>query len=123
MTDFPTILYRCPGKWLANGFTFATRPANNEEEYAAALADGWWPTVPEAEKAFRNPAPVAAPPSPAPVPDVPPDDAPVTRAEIEQKAAELGIPVHHKHKDETILKKIEEALAAQEAPADVVDEA
>ena len=121
MTDFPTLLYRCPGPWSGNGYTFGSRPAKDETEYATALADGWHPTVPDAVEAFRKPKPVEVFGS-LPV-EVPPDDAPPTRAEIEAKAAELGIPVHHKHKDETILKKIEEAIAAQEVPEHVLDQA
>jgi hypothetical protein len=58
-------------------------------------------------EAWRKPVQVLVPPAPASVPD---DNAPPTRAEIEAKCAELGITVHHKHSDATLLKKIEEAL-------------
>ena len=118
MIEFPTILYRVPGTWPAKGFTFATRPANNMDEYDAAVADGWHPSVPLAEEAWRKPAAVQMPP-PQP-PPVPADDAPPTRAEIEAKCRELGISVHHKHSDATLLKKIEDAL---KEPASVVDQA
>jgi hypothetical protein len=110
MTDFPTILYKCPGPWPGNGYSFATRPADDEAQYEAAVSDGWHPTVPLAVEAWRKPAPVVSPqPSPIPV-QVPADDAPPTREEIEAKAKELGITVHHKHSDATLLKKIEEAI-------------
>lgn len=119
MTDFPTILYKCPGPWSGNGYSFATRPANDRQEFDAALADGWHPTVPQAVEAWRKPVAVQTTPEPS---SVPPDDAAPTRAEIEQKAKELGIAVHHKHSDATLLKKIEEALAPKE-PAGDVDQA
>jgi hypothetical protein len=111
MTEFPTILYKCPGPWLGGGYSFATRPANNPDEYDAAVSDGWHPTVPLAVEAWRKPVQVEVPPQIAPAPaNVPDDNAPPTRAEIEAKCAELGITVHHKHSDATLLKKIEEAL-------------
>ena len=119
MTEFPTILYKCPGIWSGNGYSFATRPANDREEFDAAVSDGWHPTVPLAVEAWRKPV-AAAPTNPVP-PSVPlPDDAPPTRAEIEAKCKELGISVHHKHNDATLLKKIDDAL---KEPARVLDKA
>ena len=119
MTEFPTILYRVPGTWPAKGFTFATKPANNVDEYDAAVADGWHPSVPLAEEAWRKPVAKEIT-SPLP-PSVPlPDDAPPTRAEIEAKCKELGIAVHHKHSDATLLRKIDDAL---KEPVSVLDQA
>ena len=113
MIQFPVLLYQYPGPSSGNGVTFATRPANDQAEYDAAVSDGWHPTVPQAVEAWREPV-AAAPPIPVP-PSVPlPDDAPPTRAEIEAKCKELGIPVHHKHNDATLLKKIDDALALKE---------
>ena len=121
MTEFPTILYKCPGNWPGNGYSFGTRPANDQGEFDAAVSDGWHPTVPQAVEAWRNPVVVVVKPEPVPVLDpVPDDNAPPTRAEIEQKAKELGIAVHHKHSDATLLKKIEDAL---KEPAGDVDQA
>ena len=88
MIEFPTILYKCPGIWSGNGYSFATRPANDREEFDAAVSDGWHPTVPLAVEAWRKPV-AAAPTNPVP-PSVPlPEDAPPTRAEI---AAMLPLP-------------------------------
>lgn len=121
MTEFPTILYRVPGPWPAKGFSFATLPAKDQAEYDAAVSDGWHPSVPAAEEAWRNPVAVVVRPELVPALDpVPDDNAPPTRAEIEQKAKELGIAVHHKHSDATLLKKIEDAL---KEPAGDVDQA
>lgn len=123
MTDFPTLLYKCPGPWSGDGYTYGTRPAADDAEMQAALAAGYRLTLPEAVEAFRNPAPVSVSPLSGPAPDVPADDAPVTRAELEQKAAELGIRFDGRTGDKTLMKRIEEALAAQEVPVDVVDQA
>ncbi len=119
MTEFPTILYKCPGIWPGNGYSFATRPANDQTEFDAALADGWHPTVPQAVEAWRKPVAVQTTPEPS---SVPPDDAAPTRAELEQKATELGIKFDGRTGDKTLLKKIEEALAPKE-PAGDVDQA
>jgi hypothetical protein len=119
MIEFPTLLYKCPGPWVGGGYSFATRPANDEAEFDAAVSDGWHPTVPLALEAWRKPV-VEVSPATAP-PSVPlPDDAPPTRAEIEAKCKELGIAVHHKHNDATLLKKIDDAL---KEPARVLDQA
>jgi hypothetical protein len=50
-------------------------------------------------------------------------DAPPTREEIEAKAAELGITVHHKHSDSTLLKKIDDALALLKETSGGLDQA
>ncbi len=118
MTEFPTLLYKCPGPWSGNGYTFGSRPANDQTEFDAAVSDGWHPTVPLAVEAWRKPVAAPIPLEPPPVPL----DAPPTREEIEAKAKELGIAVHHKHSDATLLKKIDEALAPKE-PAGDVDQA
>ena len=113
MIQFPVLLYQCPGTWSGNGFTFATRPANDQAECDAAVSDGWHLTIPLAVEAWREPV-AAAPPIPVPLPVPLPEDAPPTREEIEAKCAELGIAVHHKHNDATLLKKIEDALSLKE---------
>lgn len=121
MIQFPVLLYQCPGPWSGDGFTFATRPANDQAECDAAVSDGWHLTIPLAVEAWRKPVAAISSPEPSPVP-LPEDDAPPTRAEIEAKCKELGIAVHHKHNDATLLKKIDDALALKE-PSGGLDEA
>jgi hypothetical protein len=120
MTQFPVFLYQCPGTWSGDGFTFGARLANDQGEFDAAVTDGWYPTVPQAVEAWRKPVQVSIPPAPVSVPD---DDAPPTREEIEAKCADLGITVHHKHSDSTLLKKIDDALALLKETSDGLDEA
>ena len=119
MIQFPVLLYQYPGPSSGNGVTFATRPANDQAEFDAAVSDGWHPTVPQAVEAWRKPVADGPSSQPLPVP-LPEEDAPPTRAEIEAKCKELGIPVHHKHNDATLLKKIEDAL---KEPARALDQA
>jgi hypothetical protein len=67
-----------------------------ESELDQALSDGW----------FRTPAEALE--------GVPTDDEAPTREELEAKAAELGIEFTDGTRDKTLVKKIAEALAAQE---------
>lgn len=112
------IVYRGHGPHQRKGGGWSSRGVNSQEELDAALADGWFRTLDEAIEAHDNkakPAVLVQPTSPAAVTAVviPPDDALPTRAELEAKATELGIKVHPKHKDATVLKLINEALAAK----------
>lgn len=107
MSDFPTILYRCPGPNPGNRYTYGTRPANNLQEFDAAVSDGWHPTLPGAVTAWQSPPAQVPPPIPDPEPV---DDSAPTRAEIEAKARELGIRFDGRSANATLLRKIEEAL-------------
>ena len=129
MSDFPTIVYRCPGDWFGpRGTTFTSVGVDNAEQLAARLADGWHRTQCEAVEAYLNPQPVVtmtpAPepqpePEPAPIPD---DDAPPAREEMVAQAALLGLRVDRRWSDETLLARIAAAMApaapAELAPAD-----
>lgn len=111
--EFSEIVYRGYGHHQRKGGGFSTLGAHSKEALTKALADGWFRTLPEAIKAhddakLSQSAPVAKKAS-----EVPPDTAPPTRAEIEAKCAELGIKVHHKNSDSTLLERIEEALKAK----------
>lgn len=58
--EFPTALYRCPGQHSCPGGTFSCVGAEDEEQFAARIAEGWFPTMPEAMagKLADAPAPV-----------------------------------------------------------------
>ncbi len=103
MADFSEIVYRGHGPHQRKGGGFSTLGVYSEKALEQALADGWFRTLPEAIDAYD--AKKATPKSP-----VPADDAAPTRAEIEAKCAELGIKVHHKNTDATLLARIDEAL-------------
>ena len=81
---------------------------------AKRVAEGWCTSKADAlaPKPAQPPVPVAA--APAVEVDVSVDDAPPTRAELEAKAAELGIKVDKRWSDKTLGERIESAIAAAE---------
>lgn len=93
-----TMVYKHPGKHKIHGDMFdykivsAESGEDSESELDKALADGWFKTTPEAKE------------------DTPFDDQAPTRAEMEEKAVELGISFPSNIKDETLFKKIAEAM-------------
>lgn len=96
----PTMVLRYPGSkaQLQDGsYDYLIVEA---EDVEAALVDGWYRTAAEAKEA-------GTPKVEAPV-EVPADDTPPTRAELEQKAAEIGLKVDGRWSD----KKLGEAIAA-----------
>lgn len=124
------MLYRCPGLHQCPGGTFSSIGANDQAEFNQRIAEGWHPTMPEA----------MSPPKPEPVtggtslqtdgedlgiagllpdadsmtmPEQAPlaDNTPPTRAELEAKAAELGITIDGRWRDAKIASLIAEALA------------
>jgi len=112
MTDFPTIVYRCPGdRWGPPYTTFNSIGVTDQEAFDKALADGWFATLPEAVEVFLNPAPARVAVMSEPVED----NAPPTRDEMLAKAAEIGLTVDRRWSDKTLANKIIEALEAQEA--------
>jgi len=113
MTDFPTIVYRCPGdRWGPPHTTYQSIGVTDQKAFDKALADGWFATLVEAVDAYLKPAPEA--PSFEVIKEIP-EDAPPTRNEMLTKAAEIGLTVDKRWSDKTLANKIIEALEAQEA--------
>lgn len=108
--EFSEVVYRGYGPHQRKGGGFNTLGVRSKGALALALADGWFSTLPEAIEAHDAKKVVQSAPAVAPSPV---EDAPPTRAEIEAKCVELGIKVHHKNTDATLLQKIEEALKAK----------
>lgn len=103
MSKYEDMVYKCPGPHSRPHGTFATKGVNSVEEHEATLKDGWHNTLPDAIAYAEG----KLPPKAAVV-----DNAPPTRAELEQKAKELNIKFDKNTKDETLAKKIAEALGA-----------
>lgn len=101
--EFPRLVYKSAESYSV---------ANDDDEHAALIAAGWFASVPEAL------APRVAP-IPAPLPDLSPDqqdaaaDSAPTRAELEQKAAELGVEFSARIGDGKLADRINEAIAAK----------
>jgi len=112
------VLYKGEGPHQRNGGGFSTLAVRSEQEIQDALANGWYRTMPEAIEAHDNPGAalvVAKAGEPAVItelPEVPADEEPVTRAELEQQARELGIKFDGRTGDKTLLSKINAALEA-----------
>ena len=101
MMEFPTLVYKDGGPHQRPGGTFDYKRIVNDDQLAAALADGWFLTLVEAtQPAAVDLAEIASN-----------DDAPPTREELETKARELGIKFDGRTSDKTLLSKIEAALA------------
>lgn len=115
----PTMVYRSPATKphttivdRKSGKTYEHKVVDNvpEEEGGtseldAALADGWYGSPKEAIAAAGESIPTLTPEAP-PVDD----NSPPTRAEMEQKAFELGVVFDSNMKDKTLKKKISEAI-------------
>lgn len=111
MDDHPKMLYRFPSKGensiLLEGATYDTRVVGDADAEAAAVGDGWCATWPEANAnhaanmSAMQAAQAAADAAAAP-----------NRAELEQKATELGIKFDGRTSD----KKLSDLIAATLEP-------
>jgi hypothetical protein len=111
MMEFPTFVYRCPGPHFGPPHTtYGTLDVASEDDLMGALADGWHLTLKAAADAFLG----LTEPVPAPA-----DNAPPTRAEMEQQAALLGIDIDRRWSDKTLMAKI---TAAMTPPAQADDD-
>lgn len=90
---FPCFVYKAGGSLTYKGKQYSYLSVNSDDDVKAALADGWAMTRDEA----LFPAPKAEPN----------EDAPPTRAELEQRAAELGIKVDGRWSDKRLATEIE----------------
>ena len=111
----PTQLYRLGGIWPGpptpdgKSTTFDILPCLTLDEVRAGLDAGWSLTVPEACLGVQEPlAVVEVLPKPEPVAD----DAPPTRTEMLAQAEKLALRVDRRWSDETLLAKINAAMAA-----------
>ncbi len=87
--EFPRLVYRSASEHLLT---------ENDEQYAEAIADGWYGSVPEAiakkhNETFQQSANTAT-----------------TREELEAQAKELGIKFDGRNSDASLQRMIDEAL-------------
>ena len=88
MSEFePTIVYKDKGPHSRPGGTFSYKGVTTQEQFDEAIAEGWLASYAELYETA--------------------DDAPPTRAELEQKATELGIKFDGRTGD----KKLGELIA------------
>jgi hypothetical protein len=118
MDRFPKMLYRFPATsgdpvHLQDG-AYNTLIVDDEAAHDEALAAGWHETSPQARQAHADAqeADAALAAAGAKAADTSDDGAPATRAELEQKATELGIEFSPRIGDAKLAERIGAALAA-----------
>lgn len=104
--EFPTALYRCPGLHQCPGGTFSCIGAEDEEQYAARIAEGWFPTMPEA-MAGKAVAPQVAAAQTIEAP------APLDRDALKAEATALGLDFPKNIPTERLSEMIAEAKAKE----------
>lgn len=112
MNQFPKMLYKAGGVEEIHGGRFSTLIVQDGDELEAALAGGWALTTPEATA--KAPAAVVAKPEVSGAATGgagPGDNAPPTRDELKQKAAELGLTYAHNISNVKLAELVEAALA------------
>lgn len=102
MSDFPRMLYQVGDQVELNNGWFNYIIVDDQDALDILLNNGWYMTSGEAKDANIAPAP-----EPVVV-----DDATPTRAEMEAKAAELGVKFDGRTRDAKLLSLITEALGA-----------
>ena len=104
-------IYRSPGPhWGPPGKTYDSKGVM-PEDMQQAIAEGWSESYLAALGIKPEPQPDPEP-EPEPEPEPVDDNAPATRAEMEQQAALLGIDVDGRWSNKTLLAKITAAMIA-----------
>jgi hypothetical protein len=108
--EYPVFVYKDKGPHQRAGGTYDHKIVETEQEFEASLADGWFPTLPEAieGKLVAQEGTLGLTNSDDQGQDQTKDNEPPTRAELEAKAVELGI----KFTDKTSDKKLGDLIAA-----------
>lgn len=104
------MLYKAPGPHEIHGGRFDTLIVD-EGEVEGKVADGWSLTTTEAKAAYEEAK--LKEQADKQVVLVPNDNAPATRAELEAKAAELGLSYHPNTGDKKLGEMIEAKLKEQ----------
>lgn len=107
---FPKLVYKSPGtyRFPRSKKTYAIKGVADEAQLKAALEKGWFENREEAVGMVVKPVEVV---QVVEVPESPEDDNyEPTRAELEQKAKEMGIKFDKRTSDRRLLKLITEGL-------------
>jgi len=105
VTDFPTMVYRVPGRHRGpNRSTYDYMGVDDKSAYDAALKSGWFAAITDA---LAGKGVISAAEA---FEDAADNVSPATRDELEQKAKELGVSFNSRTSNETLAKRIAEAL-------------
>jgi len=96
------MLYKAPGPHFCDGAMVDHIIVADELDDETEAA-GWFRSIPEALAAAESSKAAEAP---EPVAEVPADDAPMTRGELEAAAKERNIPFNARTSDETLAERI-----------------
>ena len=119
--EYPSLVYRCPGLHFGpDGTTYNALGVEDDAQLCVALENGWSKSLVEAVSAYLKESDDSVANS---VPDVDSSAAekisegeeqnPPNRAELEQKADELGIKFDGRTTDRKLLEKINEVLRGE----------
>lgn len=108
MDKFPQMLFRCPGPEQFHGGTFTITAVDDMTQLEAAVEAGWHETPLSAIAAFE--ATKATEQKQRDDVGSTGDNAPPTRAELEQKAKELGLEFSPNIGDKKLAERIAEKL-------------
>lgn len=119
--EYPALVYRCPGAHFGpDGTTYSALGVEDDAQLCVALENGWSKSLVEAVSAHLGESDDFVADS---VPDVDSAEAeeksagdeiaPPNRAELEQKADELGIKFDGRTTDRKLLEKINEVLRGE----------
>lgn len=97
---YPRVVFKNHGPHQRHGGSFDQKIVADEGEMMDAINDGWFASLPEAIKGEHDELVIA-------------NDAAPTRAEMEEKAKELGIKFDGRTSDAKLIEKIEEALSQE----------
>jgi len=111
MSEFSALVYRSPGTHRGpSGKSFDCRGVKSQEEMDAKLASGWFRTLAEAVNPETNAINSIKTEPAAPEIIQEEENRPPTRAELDQKATELGIKLDGRIGDKRLLILINEKL-------------
>ena len=101
ITEFPALVYRCPGPHAGpHGKTYDTRSVASPDALAEALRDDWHWSLDDAARGL-----VAQP-------ELAPEAAPDTRADLVAEAERLGIDVDGRWSEKRLRHEIDAAVKA-----------
>ena len=105
ITEFPALVYRCPGPHPGpHGKTYDTRPVATAEALAAALRDGWHWSLDDVARGLPAPEPLEAPPAQPSLAN--------ERALLVVQAERLGIDVDGRWSERRLRQEIDAAVKA-----------
>ncbi len=112
--EYPALVYKDKGPHQRAGGTYDHKLVETDQEFDAALADGWFPTLPEAieGKLVAQEGTLGLTNTDDQGQDQAKDNEPPTRAELEAKAVELGIKFGAKTTDKQLGNLIAAKLGA-----------